>query len=203
MKTLPIFIRQGRRRCRSQSLVEFTLILPIFLTLMCAVFDYGYMITNAQILAMAAREGASTATRQVILPIEAGLQAVTNAAHPRLNLAGPTGACIITKVVYDPSTSTNYVYVPTPVDSYCLYLGGLWGGTANDVCNKSRILSADGTDPQPWKCRRRQLPFAGSWLATNQEMYVVEVFLTNQFVTPIGRLIGLVTPPILYDAAFF
>ena len=40
---------------KSQAFVEFAFILPIFLIMMCGVFDYSFMIMRMQVLAMAAR----------------------------------------------------------------------------------------------------------------------------------------------------
>ena len=64
-------LRVVRRKCKSQAFVEFAIILPIFLILMCAIFDYSFMIMRMQVMTMAAREGANTATRQ---PASIGVQ---------------------------------------------------------------------------------------------------------------------------------
>jgi hypothetical protein len=52
--------RTGRRRTRGQALVEFSLVLPIFVLLMLAVFDFGRGIYTYNGLSEAAREIART-----------------------------------------------------------------------------------------------------------------------------------------------
>ena len=54
-----------RRRTRGQALVEFALVLPVFLLLLCGVLDFGFMLFNQMTLGSAAREGARAA---VIIP---------------------------------------------------------------------------------------------------------------------------------------
>ena len=47
-----------RRRERGQSLVEFALVLPILLMLLCGIIDFGWVYYNQIALSNAAREGA-------------------------------------------------------------------------------------------------------------------------------------------------
>jgi len=191
-----------RGRCvenRSQSLAEFAMVLPIFLTLMCGLFDYGWMIGNSNVMALATREAGNTASRQNTDPVGRGLEAAVNSARPRLDLTSSSGGVIITRVTYDTNTNSTFVYVSAPIAGNCMSTGGLYGG-GNTLLNKSRILISGET----WDSNNlRRLPFSASNLAQEQQMYCVEVLYTNEFVTPIGTLIGLVTPPRLYDAAFF
>ena len=50
-----------RRRTRGQALVEFALVLPVFLLLLCGVLDFGFMLFNQLTVGSAAREGARAA----------------------------------------------------------------------------------------------------------------------------------------------
>src|SRR5208282_5911474 len=79
----PFFsLRALRHRCKSQAFIEFAFILPIFLIMMMGIFDYSFMVMRQQVMAMAAREGANTATR--LTPVDAitnGLYATYNAAR--------------------------------------------------------------------------------------------------------------------------
>src|SRR5471032_3070278 len=93
-------LKVRRRRCKSQAFVEFAFILPIFLVMMMGIFDYSFMIMRMQVMAMAAREAANTATRQTP---SSGLSVGINAAYVSargvgLDLSGPQGAAIITHV---------------------------------------------------------------------------------------------------------
>src|SRR5258707_1365288 len=98
-------LRAIRHRCKSQAFVEFAFILPIFLVLMMGVFDYSFMIMRMQIMAMAAREGANTATRQ---PASTGLSVGLNAAYTAARSVGvdfssSNGGAIVTHVWYNSS----------------------------------------------------------------------------------------------------
>ena len=57
--------RRGRRRgSRGQSLVEFSLVLPIFLIVLAGVLDFGFMLFSRMTVINAAREGARWAVTQ-------------------------------------------------------------------------------------------------------------------------------------------
>jgi hypothetical protein len=196
------FCRAQRASARSQSLAEFAIILPIFLTLMCGVIDYGYMIGNSNVMALASREGANSAARQTMNQIEYGLEAAVNAARPRLYLTSALGGVIVTKVNYIPTNSLTNMVVSTPVSNNCMCTGGIYGG-GNNLLNLSRIGDPFATNLNKWMSTKRYLPVSPTNFATNQVIYVVEVFYTNQFVTPIGTLVGMVTPAQLYEAAYF
>ncbi|PAW78299.1 MAG: hypothetical protein B9S32_07135 [Verrucomicrobia bacterium Tous-C9LFEB] len=198
-------VRRNREKNRSQAFVEFAFILPIFLTLMCGVFDYGFMIGNSMVLAMAAREGANSGARQLILPLQKGLQAAVNVAKPRINLTNSNSGAIITQVItHVTGGTTNFVLVnPSDLDNSCISTGTIYG-SPDALKNKSRILGGSVVTNMPWKVSDRNLPVDVTTLdPDNQVMTVMEVFCTNRFVTPIGTLVGVVTPPILYDIALF
>jgi Flp pilus assembly protein TadG len=52
----------GRRRARGQSLVEFALVLPLFLLILAAIVDFGMGLATTITLGNAAREGARLGT---------------------------------------------------------------------------------------------------------------------------------------------
>lgn len=198
-------VRQYRAKARSQAFVEFSMILPIFLTLMCGVIDYGFMIGNSMSLAMAAREGANAGSRSLNDQMSNGLYAAVAVARPRIKLYSSSGGAIITKVLYHPTLSTQYAYLydtATPGNA-CQSTGSIYGGN-DSLKNKSRILSGLSTNGTYWMTPTRKLPMPLTVLAADdQSMVIMEVFYTNLFVTPIGSLIGMVTPSVLYDVALF
>lgn len=198
-------VRKCRAKSRSQAFVEFAFVLPIFLTLMCGVIDYGYMIGNAMVIAMAAREGANAGARQLTLPVMKGLDAAYSNALSRLDLRSTNGGEILTRVIYNPALSTTYfilvdlVYFTNSCDSK----GYIYGG-GDALRNKSRILNSSVATNAPSLLPTRSLPMPVTVLdPNNQVMTAMEIFYTNQFVSPIGNLIGMVTPSVLYDVAFF
>jgi hypothetical protein len=205
MKASALFAREknSRFRSRSQAVVEFAIILPLFMTFMCGIIDYGYMIGNSMVLAVAAREGASSGARQIYDPLGRGLSAAVMVSKPRLLMTSTLGGAIITKVSYYPGLSTTYAYLSDEASISCLSTGSIYGG-GDTLKNKSRILSGTATSNTYWMNPQRLLSFSPSVLdATNQSMIVMEVFYTNRFLTPIGSLLKLVTPPIIYDVAYF
>lgn len=69
MSTRPSYYRpssghstQRRRRTRGQSLVEFALVVPIFLLLLCGILDFGVVLYSRMTITNAARDGARVAT---------------------------------------------------------------------------------------------------------------------------------------------
>jgi hypothetical protein len=64
MKTmrLPTGNSDQRSRCRGQSLVEFTLVLPLFVVMLFGVFDGGRAVYMTSVLSQAAREAARVAS---------------------------------------------------------------------------------------------------------------------------------------------
>lgn len=197
-------VRANRAKSRSQAFVEFAMVLPIYLTLMCGIIDYGFMIGNSLVLAAAAREGANTGARQITDQLHTGLMAAVAVAYPRLIMTSIYGGAIITKVYYDTNASTNYVRVADTnyYTNSCQCVGQLFNPSdSNVLLNKSQILVGGNS----WQSPFRALPFIPSNVfdPNNQNMIIMEVFYTNSFITPIGSMIGAVTPPFLYDSAFF
>ncbi|HEY0256464.1 MAG TPA: TadE family protein, partial [Candidatus Methylacidiphilales bacterium] len=210
-----VTLRARRRRCKSQAFVEFAFILPIFLIMMMAVFDYSFMIMRMQIMAMAAREGANTATRQAPgAAISVGLNAAYNAARSvGVDFSGGNGGAIITHVWYDSNyvnssevlvLDSNYQGPPSHsglnttdplaanVTNGMGGMGGLYGGGGSNpspLFDSSRILAPDTNGASGWQSRFRKLPFPGSDLVNEDTrgVYAVEVMYTNVFITPLGN----------------
>src|SRR5271155_5684823 len=169
-------LKARRRKCKSQAFVEFAFILPIFLVMLCGVFDYSFMIMRQQVMAMAAREGANTATR--LTPVDAitnGLYATYNAARSvGVDFSGPLGGAIITHVWFN----SNYVSSPKVllldssfagpatnsggdtvnplapnVTNAIGGIGGLYGSSQNSLLDESRIIAADTNGASGWQSR--------------------------------------------------
>ncbi|HUB67173.1 MAG TPA: TadE family protein, partial [Candidatus Methylacidiphilales bacterium] len=183
-------VRAVRRRCKSQAFVEFAFILPILLIMMCAVFDYSFMIMRMQIMAMAAREAANTATRQSSVngPWVGVNAAYSAGAAQDVDFSGPNGAIVVTHVWY-PSTNdgnevslfdSNYVgasaqangstnpeqYDPNSAqaDTAVAGMGELFGANTNDLYDASHLLVGGGNNTNgnyAWESIYRQLPFPG------------------------------------------
>lgn len=190
-----------RKRSRSQALAEFAMVLPIFLTLMCGVFDYGVMLLHIQVMAAACREGGSAASRPG--GFTNALNATYYAAYPKLNLTNTLGGVIVTDMAYYMSNSTTNLFLANYSTNSVESTGKIYGG-GDVLLNKSRLLRIS-TNALAWQDTKRFSDqfFTASSVGDQNEIYGVEVFYTNDFVTPIGTLLKLVAPSILYDVAFF
>ena len=89
--------RRPHRRESGQAMVEFALVLPILLALLCGVIDFGWVYYNKLTLTNTAREGA----RYAVIHYETG-EAWKNEAETRM-LAELVGVDSATAVVSDPS----------------------------------------------------------------------------------------------------
>ena len=143
------------------------------------------MIMRQQVMAMAAREAANTATRQTTSDaIPVGLNAAYNAARSvGVDFSGPLGGVIITHVWYDssyvdsahvlvldssyegPASSsgqdTNDPLAPNVANAMG-GMGGLYGASQTALFDESRIISGDTNGATGWQSRFRQLPFPGT-----------------------------------------
>jgi hypothetical protein len=206
--------QKKRKAFRSQALTEFTLILPIFLTMACAVFDFGMMINNSQTLALIAREGANTASRQEFIAdgLDLGLKAIVDGSknYTGVRFLGTDsdgnglGGAVITVITKKSSNPSQLTLNDEAVPANSVASTGLIYSTGSypnyGIRNQSKIVPASTNWLAPWR--------TSSNLSTNdfqngQIMYVVEVFYTNNFITPIGKMIGVIAPSILYDAAYY
>src|ERR1700677_75382 len=201
-------LRERRRRCKSQAFVEFAFVLPIFLIMMMGIFDYSFMIMRLNIMAMAAREAANTATRQTSgAAISVGLNAAYNSARSvGVDFSSLNGGVIITHVWYDssfidsahvlvldsnftgpPSASGNEATDPNAAITANGVggMGGLFGSNEDELLNQSHIITTDqSNNVSGWQSGWRQLPFPGSDLVDGDTrgVYAVEVLYTHRFV---------------------
>ncbi len=87
MKRLPLFSRiMGRRRAarrRGAAVVEFAVVLPLLLTVLFGIIEYGWVFMVRQTLQTAAREGARLAVLQTsVSPYANVLTRVSNVMQP-------------------------------------------------------------------------------------------------------------------------
>jgi Flp pilus assembly protein TadG len=94
----PLTRRSMRRpRSRGQSMVEFALVVPIFLLILCGILDLGVVLYSQMTVISAAREGARVATTMTEDPgaIPGAVQNQVEAAAGGLDVA--TSVCRIPK----------------------------------------------------------------------------------------------------------
>lgn len=158
-----------------QALVEFALIAFLLFVLVFGLIDFSRAIYDQQVMKGLTRQGSNLASRGTDLTTSAN-SVITGAAPLNLNSNG--------KVIITSIANVNGFYKITGQVS------------AGGIQATSKIGSGVGnpaTVP----------PAAAPILQANQTIYVTEVFYTYQPITPIGKLVTVNMPSMLYDAAYF
>jgi Flp pilus assembly protein TadG len=119
--------RKWSKSERGQSMVEFALVLPILLLLLCGIIDFGWLYYNQVMLSNAAREGAryavihySPATSwesDTITVIRDSMPGITGAS---IVVAGPTSSRISATVTADVPILTGLTSTLLGTDSETL-----------------------------------------------------------------------------------
>ncbi len=119
--------RGGARRARAAAVVEFAVVLPLLLTILFGIIEYGWIFMVRQTLQQAAREGARLGILQTSDPdgVYARVDEVMLAAH----LTGHTTDYTQAIPGVDP---TETVVVAIPYANVSL-LGNFFGGREGDL----------------------------------------------------------------------
>ena len=105
-------IKKGCVSQKGQSLVEFALVLPVFIVILCGIVEFGRLWETVNIITSAAREGARTAAVSApnISRATYAAQNVLTAANiegAQISVTGPTSAdevVVTVSVAYRPIT---------------------------------------------------------------------------------------------------
>jgi Flp pilus assembly protein TadG len=99
---------RNRHRSRGQSLVEFAMVLPIFMLILSGILDFGFLLYSRMGVINAAREGARAAVMvsdYSTIPSVASGAAISAAAGGGLTVLGADTICLQTSVsVSSPAT---------------------------------------------------------------------------------------------------
>ena len=125
-KWIHLVIRSRRsQRARGAAVVEFAVVLPLLLTILFGIIEYGWVFMVRQTLQTSAREGARIAILQTS-------EEPYTAAHIRIaEVMKPTGLTTWTATV-DPVGVVMEVKVIVPYDDVSL-MGGFFGTHAYDL----------------------------------------------------------------------
>lgn len=104
--------RRRRPRDAGQSLVEFALVIPVFLLLLVALFDVGLAVFSYNTLTNAAREGARTA---IVNQDQATVVARAKSSTAIVELADPSVVVKFYQVATDGSPDTSKPCSPAAV----------------------------------------------------------------------------------------
>jgi hypothetical protein len=183
-----------------QSLLEFSLFLPMLLVLAYGVTEAGYALLDQHVVARVTREGANLISRDVSLQQAATMmeklttRPVDFGDHSR----------IIFSVIKKVSTTGSANY-----DRVVLYQRHELGSLS--ATSTLRTAGAVTFGPAPdyiapnsdnnTNLRIINLP-ANVSLASGDRMYIAEVYSTHRLLTPLDHL-GISLPQTLYSIAFF
>jgi hypothetical protein len=155
------------------ALVEFALCLPLLLLLLLFLIDFGHLVQCRLILTNVSREGGSIASRQV--PIDGSLAAMLVESGRPLDLGGPEGKIIITRIDAGESSGAPDPTIVAPIER-----GGL--GMSSGIGSGYASL---GLTPSLYD---RLVFDSDSGTADIKEVTVVEVFYLYRPITPLPYL---------------
>ncbi len=120
--------RRGHERARGAAVVEFAVVLPLLLTILFGIIEYGWVFMVRQTLQTAAREGCRVAVLQTTT------SPYTNVLDRVSQVMQPTGLTTYSVTMTHASTGNpiETVEVAVPYDDVSL-MGGFFGTHAYDL----------------------------------------------------------------------
>lgn len=158
-----------------QAAVEFAIVATLMLLLLCLVVDFGRALTYMQVMDDLTRQGSNLASRGDSL---AQAAAAVIAGDSPLNLSA-NGQVIVTSVIDNSGTYT--------------ITGQVSQGSVPCTSKIGTVVGGKATVPS----------VADNMFESGQTVYITEVCYSYQPITPIGKLITIVMPSTLYEAAYF
>ena len=129
--------RQDGARARAAAVVEFAVVLPLLLTILFGIIEYGWVFMVRQTLQTAAREGARLAVLQT------STSPYTNVTDRIAQVMGPTGLSTYTSTV-NYSAPIVTVEVSVPYDDVSL-MGGFFGTHNYDLAGSCSMRKEGST----------------------------------------------------------
>ncbi len=158
---------------RGQALVEFALLVPVLLLLLCGVIEIGRMLETNHIMSALTREGANLASRGASM--EDALTILrTNQAASGL---GNVGGAVVSRLVVD---QNGIPIVEAQI-------------TSAGYENASRVAPQDSVAQA----------YTGAGLTNGYRYYVVEMFIPYTPITPLSNFMAGFIPERLYDRSLF
>lgn len=131
--------RHGTRRERAAAVVEFAVVLPLLLTILFGIIEYGYIFMVRQTLQHAAREGSRIAVLQTSVPPYSAAATRIDEIMGAANLSG------FTRGIAEGANQIVTVDVSVPYSQVSL-LGGFFGIEDHDIIG-SCSMRKEGSAP--------------------------------------------------------
>jgi hypothetical protein len=183
-----------------QSLIEFSLVLPLILMLALGVVEVGYALLDQHVVTKLSREGANLISRDT--PIDQALVALTSMSTRPIDFSN--GSKVIFSVVRKGATLNTPNYNEDILYQRFEY-GTLAGaGSALTTSGSGSFTGPDHTALASDTNTGLQLTYLPPDLEIplGGMVYVTEIFSRHVLLTPLDRL-GVTVPDRLYSIAYF
>ena len=190
-----------RRRCETgQSLVEFSMVLPLLVLIVLGIAETGYALLEQHVVTKLSREGSNLISRDVTL--QDATSAMKNMNTRPVDF--DNGSRLIFSVVKKVATAGTPNY-----DKVILYQRYEYGTLPAASVLKTKGAAAFGGAPNyeavnsdtNTNLQIANVP-ASLVLASGGMAYVTEVYTTYNLITPLDRF-GITLPNKLYSIAYF
>lgn len=187
---------------RGQSLIEFSLVLPVILVLALGVIEVGYALLDEHVVIKLSREGSNLISRDT--PLVQARAALESMATQPVDFSD--GSKLIFSVIRKGATTGTPNF-----NQHILYQRYEYGDTS--LPNSGLRMYGSGTFAGPdyvavaadtntgLRIRPETMP-AGLDLRIGGMMYVTEIYTRHRLITPFDRF-GVTVPDILYSIAYF
>ncbi len=185
---------------RGQSLIEFTLVLPLILLLVLGVVEVGYGLLDQHVVTKLSREGSNMISRDT--PLMQARAALASMSTRPVDFSN--GSKLIFSVVRKgattgtPNFNQNILYqryeygdMALPGSVLTMVGSGTFAGPDYIAVNSDSNTGL----------RVQNLP-AGMELTTGGMIYVTEIYSRHTLITPLDRF-GISVPDTLYSIAYF
>lgn len=184
---------------RGQTLVEFSLVLPLLLTLALGVIEVGYALMDQHVVTKMTREGANLISRNTTL--QDAVSAMKSMSSRSVDF--DNGSKIILSVIKKGATTGTNNY-----NHDILYQRYQYGTLSNPSALATRGTGAFGGGPEyvaansdgDVNLQVTNLPITLG--GPGDMLYITEIFATHALITPFDRL-GVQLPRTLYSIAYF
>lgn len=185
---------------RGQSLVEFALVMPLFLVIVLGIVEVGYALVDQHVTTRLTREGSNLISRDT--PLQEAAAAMKSMTSKPLNFDDGSSKLIFSVLKRGETTGTTnydklflyqrYEYGTYPGTSKLATRGtGSFGGPNYEAVN------SDGNSGLQLTSGPTDLIGAPGGL-----IYVTEIYTRHKLITPLDRL-GVTVPQTLYSIAYF
>lgn len=165
--------RPKLRDRRGQALVEFALLLPVLLLLLCGVIEIGRILETNHIMSALTREGANLASRGASMEDALSILRTNQSASG----LGNVGGAVVSRLLVDQNG------VPK-VEAQI---------TSAGYENASRVAPKDSV----------ATTYTGAGLTNGYRYFVVELFIPYTPITPLSNFMAGFIPERLYDRSLF